>query len=287
MCAMTHFYVCHDKFVCVPWLISMCAMTNLYVCQNSFVCVLWLICMCAMTHLYVCHDSFVSVPWLICMGAMTHLYMWHDHPNGDPPRSKFPVQSHHGPHVNESWPTCEWCLHSHSPWPEHPAHDSLICLTWLIYKWHHSCIHEITRIYSYVSCLTSQHAIHTLQRALHRLQRVRHILQRGWCTLVYIHMYHASLHDTPYTHSKEPYTLVYIHMYHASFICNMTHSFVSWLIHKWHLSCIHAIYMQSLECIHMYHVSLHDTPYAHSKEPYTLVHIHMYHNSLICVMTHS
>jgi len=42
MCAMTHSYVCHDPFICVPWLIHMCA---------------WLIHMCA---------------WLIHTFAMTH-----------------------------------------------------------------------------------------------------------------------------------------------------------------------------------------------------------------------
>jgi len=64
-CAMTHFYVCHDSVLCVPWLIStcesdmtdgaqdMCVMPDLYVCHDSFLCVQWLISMCAMTHFYV------------------------------------------------------------------------------------------------------------------------------------------------------------------------------------------------------------------------------------------
>jgi len=53
MCAVTHLYVCHDSFICVPWLIHMCAMTHSYVCHDSFICVPWLIHMCAMTHSYV------------------------------------------------------------------------------------------------------------------------------------------------------------------------------------------------------------------------------------------
>ena len=38
MCAMTHSYVCHDSFICVPWLIHMCAK-----CAMTH-------CMCAMAH---------------------------------------------------------------------------------------------------------------------------------------------------------------------------------------------------------------------------------------------
>ena len=47
---MTHSYVCHDSFICAPWLIHMCAMTNSYVCHDSFICVPWLIHMCAIIH---------------------------------------------------------------------------------------------------------------------------------------------------------------------------------------------------------------------------------------------
>ena len=36
MCAMTHSYVCHDSFICVPWLIHMRAMTHSYVYHDSF-----------------------------------------------------------------------------------------------------------------------------------------------------------------------------------------------------------------------------------------------------------
>ena len=115
--------VCHDSFLCVPWLISMCVMTHFYVCHDKFVCVPWLISMCAMTHFYVCHDSSVCVPWLICMCAMTHLYMWHDHPNGDPPRSKHPVQSSHGTRMNESCLIFEWVM-SHI-WMSHGTHTNL------------------------------------------------------------------------------------------------------------------------------------------------------------------
>ena len=44
MCAMTHPYVCHGSFVCVPWFIHPCAMHEL------LTRVPWLTHVCAMTH---------------------------------------------------------------------------------------------------------------------------------------------------------------------------------------------------------------------------------------------
>ena len=48
-----------------PW-----DMTRWYVWHDSFICVTWLVDMCDMTHWYVWHDS------LIC--ATIHRYLWHD-----------------------------------------------------------------------------------------------------------------------------------------------------------------------------------------------------------------
>jgi len=59
---MTHLHVCDD----------MCAMTHSSVCHDSFICVPWLIYMYAMTHSQMCHDSFTCVPRLIPMFAVTH-----------------------------------------------------------------------------------------------------------------------------------------------------------------------------------------------------------------------
>jgi len=97
---MTHSYVCHDSFMCAPWLLHvsvpwptwhdpcLCVMwlihSNHAVIVGGDVCVVaWLIWICVLwlilvTHSYVCHDSrecviymchscdsFICVPWLI------------------------------------------------------------------------------------------------------------------------------------------------------------------------------------------------------------------------------
>jgi len=134
MCDMTHSYVCHDSFICVPWLIHsficatwlvhmrdvthsyMCAMTRSYVCHDSFVYVPWLIHMCDMTHSYVWHDSFICGTWLIHMCAMTHSYVWHD-----------------------SFICVPWLIHS------------FICATWLVHMRDvtHSYMCDMTRSYAW------------------------------------------------------------------------------------------------------------------------------------------
>ena len=112
--------VCHDSFICVPWLIRMCAMIHSYVCHGSFTCVTWPINMCDIAHSYVCHGLFISVPGLLHMCAMTHSYVCHD--------SFICV-------------TC-WmriiasvcvsrCAMTHS----YVCYDSFICVPWLIYMW--------------------------------------------------------------------------------------------------------------------------------------------------------
>jgi len=105
MCDTTHWYVWHDSFICVTWLISwhdsfMCVdMTHVCLCTNAlmmplrcipcvyvtclihvvrydaFICVTWLIHMCDRSHWYVGHDSFMCVAWLIHMCDSTRSCM--------------------------------------------------------------------------------------------------------------------------------------------------------------------------------------------------------------------
>jgi len=95
MCVTTHFYVRHDSFPCVTWLIPACDIHHFYVRNDSFLCVTRLIfmrdmiyviprmtklnLMCDMTHFYawqthshMWHDSFPCVTSLIPTCDMTH-----------------------------------------------------------------------------------------------------------------------------------------------------------------------------------------------------------------------
>jgi len=82
---MSHWYVCHDSFICVSWLVHMCATTRHNKSSAmqldelafwkrekassewcySFIRVPWLIHTCDMTYSYVRHDSFICLTWLI------------------------------------------------------------------------------------------------------------------------------------------------------------------------------------------------------------------------------
>jgi len=84
MCAMTHSYVRHQSFICVPWLIHMCDMTHAHATWLVrtvrgllhmfvyFIRMCYDALICDMTHSYVRHDSFICAPWLIHMCAVTH-----------------------------------------------------------------------------------------------------------------------------------------------------------------------------------------------------------------------
>jgi len=83
---VTHSHVCHDSFICVPWLICICVMwlilkldvTRAYVWRDSFICVTWLVYMCDMTHSHASTGSCIRVRWLDRICDVTHSYVWHD-----------------------------------------------------------------------------------------------------------------------------------------------------------------------------------------------------------------
>jgi len=74
-CDLTHWYVCHDSFICVPWLIHKCAMTHSYVWLDPFICATWPIHMCDLTHSYVRPGPFICATWPIHLCDVTHSFV--------------------------------------------------------------------------------------------------------------------------------------------------------------------------------------------------------------------
>ena len=113
-------------------------------------------------------------------------------------------------------------------------------------------------------------------------------------------MWHASSICDMICDMTHSYVIWLIHMWHDSFICDMTHSYVIWLIHMWHDSFIcDMTHPSATWLIHMWHDSfIHraanhilwwprfdriwiDT-YAHSHiRTYTHSHIHTYTHTYI------
>jgi len=163
MCAMTHWYVCHDSLICVPWLIDMCAMTHSYVCHDLFIYVPGLVVTfqniftTRMIPMYVWVwgmgtpqlqsgldvryvDSFICVPRLIHMCAMIHSYVCHDSLICVPWLIHMCALTHsyvcHFLFICVPW-LIDMCAMTH--W--YVCHDSFICVPWLI----HMC--AMTRSY--------------------------------------------------------------------------------------------------------------------------------------------
>ena len=211
---MTHSYVCHDSFVCVPWLSDMCDVTLLSVWHDSFTPVgstppnkCWLFAMastCAMTHADVWHGSFVCHDSCIRMTRLIHAYV------------SFMHMAHSYAYVWHN--LCD---------TTHPSvcHGSFIRMTRLIhaYVWHYPFI-----------CVPW--LIHTSELNVFKQM---HLVLYG------LDLCHASfvcvtwlIHMCDMTH---------LYVWHDSFICvtwlicmcDMTHSYVShdlfvcvtWLIH--------------------------------------------------------
>jgi len=78
MRVMTPSSVCHDPFICVPWLIHTCDMTHSYVWHGPFICVCRDVLACvpwsdvALAHSCVCYDCVchhlcVCCDWFVCV----------------------------------------------------------------------------------------------------------------------------------------------------------------------------------------------------------------------------
>jgi len=178
MCDLTHSYVWYDSFICVPWLVYMCDMSRSHVWHDSFVYVTWLAalacalhkshgmlrCVCDMTHLFVCHDSFTFVTWLVYMCDMTS-FVWRDSQHMRERAANLMACSR----VYVKWLMCV-CAMTHSRvW-----HDSIICVTRLVYTCDMTCscvwrdsficvtwlIHDVTRRLIHMCDMTHSWLIH-------------------------------------------------------------------------------------------------------------------------------
>jgi len=65
-------YVWHDTFICVTWLVHMCDMTHSFVWRDVFIRVLYLIHMRDVAHSEVWYDAFICVIWCVVDSWMSH-----------------------------------------------------------------------------------------------------------------------------------------------------------------------------------------------------------------------
>ena len=127
---MTHLYVYHDSFMCVPWLIYVCTMTHLYVYHDSFMCDTWYICI----PLYMWYSIPLYMWYFLYIGGTSAgipLYMWYIIPlymwyfcRQTMPKWRKKVLFQHCPELRDEFICATihmWRIHM---WRIHMCHDS-------------------------------------------------------------------------------------------------------------------------------------------------------------------
>jgi len=222
-------YVCHDSFICGPWLIhaNTCRLSHVYlvrvsVCggHDTLVCVPWLIytrdmthsyehmflvwcvswsytCICVLIHQCACHDSFTSGTWLIAKWDMTHIYTF-------------------------SWHTLVYL-----------CHDTLMCVPWLINKWTWLIAKwDMTHIYHFLD----------LTRLPHLMCDVISYLDLGHDTLNVCHESFTCGTWLIWTHWLQFWCVsrsrIYMWVMTREYVCHDSFICETWLVHTWDVTHI-------------------------------------------------